>query len=363
MTSLPKPRPGIMDIHPYVAGKSKIAAPARKVMKLSSNETPLGPSPRALKAYADHSTEMHRYPESGCASLREALGKAHGLDPARIVCGNGSDELIGLLVNAYAGEGDEVLYSEHGFAMYKIYAQGAGATPVAAPEQALTADVGALLSKVTPKTRLLFLANPNNPTGTYLPAVEIARLRKQLRADIILVIDAAYAEYADVGDYASGRELVDTGENTVMLRTFSKIYGLAALRLGWGYFPAGIAAVLNRLRGPFNVSSPAIAAGIAALEDTVHIAKAKAHNHKWLLWVSDALSQLGLNIYPSLGNFVLAEFPDAKKTADAANAFLVERGIIVREMGGYGLPDTLRITIGTEEENRALVSALEKFLK
>lgn len=360
--SPPKPKAGILDIVPYVAGKSKTSAYAGKVIKLSSNENPLGPSPKAVKAYSDAAAQLHRYPDSGCAELREALGKAHRLDPLRIVCGDGSDELIGLLIHAYAGRGDEVLFSEYGFAMYKIYAQGAGATPVAAFEKDLTADVNTLLSKVTPQTRLLFLANPNNPTGTYLPASELKRLRSHLREDIILVIDAAYAEYAERPDYTSGKELVDAGENTVMLRTFSKIYGLAALRLGWGYYPASIAGVMNRVRGPFNVSSAAQASGIAALEDTEHVALAKAHNHKWLPWVSQELTQFGITVYPSLGNFVLAEFPYTGKTAAKANEFLMDRGIIVREMTGYSLPCTLRITIGTEEENHALVEALRAFL-
>jgi histidinol-phosphate aminotransferase len=294
--------------------------------------------------------------------LREALGRAHDLDPARIVCGNGSDELIGLLIHAYAGAGDEVLFSEHGFAMYRIYAQGAGAIPVAAREKDLTADVNALLARVTPRTRLLFLANPNNPTGTYLSESEIKRLRAALRGDILLVIDAAYAEYADAPDYSAGREFVDAGGNAVMLRTFSKIYGLAALRLGWGYFPPAIADVLNRVRGPFNVSAAAQAAGIAALADTAHLARVKAHNRKWLPWVGARLSALGLKVYPSLGNFVLAQFLKKGRTAAEANRHLMERGIIVREMEGYGLPDTLRITIGTEEENQALVEALDAFL-
>jgi histidinol-phosphate aminotransferase len=361
--TLPKPQPGILDISPYVGGKSKAGAQAARIMKLSSNENPLGPSPKAIKAYGDCARELHRYPPGDCAALREAIGAAYGLDPARIICGNGSDELIGLLIHAYAGKGDEVLYSQYGFAMYRIYAQGAGATPVTAPEKNLTADVDALLAKVTPATRLLFLANPNNPTGTYLPASEVARLRKALRKDIILVIDAAYAEFTDNADYSAGAELVDTGQNTVMLRTFSKIYGLAALRLGWGYFPDSIADVMNRVRGPFNVSAPAQAAGIAALGDKEHVAKSKAHNDKWLPKVAGELKKLGLNVTPSLGNFVLARFPKKHQTASHANAFLMERGIILREMAGYGLPDYLRISIGTEEENRALVEALGEFLK
>ena len=359
--SAPKPRPGILDIHPYVGGKSKAAGVA-KVMKLSSNENPLGASPNALKAYNDAAQSLNRYPDPGCIALREAIGSTFGLDPARIVCGNGSDELIGLLTHAYAGRNDEVLFSEYGFAMYRIYAQGASAIPVSAYERDLTADVNTLLSKVTPATRILFLANPNNPTGTYLAASEVKRLRTGLREDVLLVLDAAYAEYADRPDYSSGKELVDAGENTVMLRTFSKIYGLAALRLGWGYFPASVADVLNRVRGPFNVSTAAQAAAIAALADTDHVARSRAHNQTWLPWVGTALTELGLTIYPSLGNFVLTEFPFTGKTAAKANEFLMSRGIIVREMTGYNLPCTLRISIGTEEENHALVDALKAFM-
>lgn len=359
--SLPQPKPGIMRISPYVAGKSK-AAGARKVIKLSSNENPLGPSPDAIKAYNDCAAHLHRYPDSGHTPLREAIGSAHGLESSRIVCSNGSDEMIGLLIHAYAAQGDEVLFSEHGFAMYRIYAQGANATPVAAKERNLTANVDTLLAAVTPRTRLLFLANPNNPTGTYLPASEVRRLRKGLREDVILAIDAAYAEYAEKDDYTDGRELVDAGNNTVMLRTFSKLYGLAALRLGWGYFPSAIADVLNRVRGPFNVSAPAQAAAIAALTDKKHIERARAHNRTWLPKVTAACMRLGLTVHPSLGNFVLAEFP-ASKPAAKANAFLMERGIIVREMDGYGLPQALRITIGTQEENQALIEALKAFLE
>lgn len=362
MPTLPKPKAGILDISPYVAGKSKTQSTKNKIIKLSSNENPLGPSPKALAAYVSCAHELNRYPDSGCMELRKAIGKAHKLDPERIICGNGSDELIGLLIHAYAGEGDEVLYSQHGFAMYRIYAQGAGAKPVAATEKNLTADVDALLAAVTPRTQLLFLANPNNPTGTYLPASEVARLRSGLREDVILVIDAAYAEYADKPDYTAGIELVDAGDNTVMLRTFSKIYGMAALRLGWGYFPANLADVINRVRGPFNVSAAAQAAGIAALSDTDYVEQAKLHNQKWLPWVAEALKKLGLSIYPSLGNFVLAEFPITGRTATLANAYLMEHGIIPREMGGYGLPNTLRITIGTEEENRTLVETLTNFI-
>ncbi len=358
--SLPQPKPGILSIEKYVVGKSK--AGTKKIIKLSSNENAFGPSPLAIKALSECAGRLNRYPDSGASELRKAIAEVYKLDADRIICGAGSDELIGLLVHAYAGEGDEVLYSQHGFLMYKIYTQGAGATPVAAAEKNLTADVDALLAKVTPKTRLLFLANPNSPTGSYLSGAELKRLRSGLRKDIILVVDGAYAEYADKVDYSSGNELVDATHNTVMLRTFSKIYGLSALRLGWGYFPEGIADVLNRIRGPFNVSAIAQAAGAAAVRDTEYTAYVRAETNKWRGWVTQELQSTGIHVPPSLGNFILAGFPGGKKTAAAANQFLTERGIITREMGEYGLPDCLRITIGIEEENRALAAALKEFM-
>jgi len=361
-SNLPEPKPGIMDISAYVAGKSKVSADVKTIIKLSSNENTLGPSPKATKAYLDHAALLNRYPDSACASLRDAIARTHNLDKDRIVCGAGSDELIGLLVHAYAAFGDEVLYSEHGFLMYKIYAQGNGATPVTAKEKNLTADVDALLAAVTPKTRIVFIANPNNPTGTYITAGEMKRLRAGLADNIILAIDGAYAEYADRPDYSDGRELVDATENTVMLRTFSKIYGLSSLRLGWGYFPAGIADVLNRVRGPFNVSGAAIAAGTAAMEDTAYTAEVKKHNSIWLERLTAEFKKIGLTIYPSLANFLLVEFPSQGKTSSAANHFLMARGIIPREVASYGLPECLRITIGTEAENQALIATLQEFM-
>jgi histidinol-phosphate aminotransferase len=246
--------------------------------------------------------------------------------------------------------------------MYPIAAKSVGAKPVAAPERALTADVDALLDAVTSKTRIVFLANPNNPTGSYLPTDEVARLRKGLRGDILLVIDAAYAEYVTRNDYESGVGLVDETDNTVMIRTFSKIYGLAALRLGWGYCPPTVADVLNRLRGPFNVAAPGQAAGVAALEDSAHTEAARAHNTRWLAWFTDEARALGFAVAPSVGNFVLVRFPaEPGRDADAANAFLNARGIIPRKMGGYGLGDSLRITIGLEDDMKAVIAALGEF--
>jgi histidinol-phosphate aminotransferase len=359
---LPKPKPGVLDIAPYTAGKSK-AKPGVAVVKLSSNESPLGASPKAAKAFAESTESLHRYPDGSAAALRESIAKVHGLPADRLICGSGSDELIGLLIHAYAGAGDEVLYSEHGFLMYKIYAQGCGATPVTAPEKNLRGDVDALLAAVTPRTKIVFVANPNNPTGTYLTKTEMKRLHDGLPPNVILAIDGAYAEYPKQDDYSDGRELVATSENAVMLRTFSKIYGLSALRLGWAYAPAHIIDVLNRIRSPFNVSTPAMNAGIAAVEDTAFTEKARVFNEQWLPWLSGELTKLGLKVYPSIANFILVEFPKGKHSAANANAYMMEHGIIPREVANYGLPDCLRITIGLEEHNRAVVKTLADFLK
>ncbi|HEV8033150.1 MAG TPA: histidinol-phosphate transaminase [Stellaceae bacterium] len=358
----PVPGPGILDIAPYVGGESKASGVERPI-RLASNESALGPSPEAIAAYQSFAGEIFRYPDGSAAELREALGRAHGLDPARIVCGSGSDELIALLQRAYAGPGTEVLYSRHGFLMYPIGTLAVGATPVAVPERALTADVDGFLARVTERTRLVFIANPNNPTGTYLSADELARLHAGLPGHVVLAIDAAYAEFVNRNDYEPGIALVNRAENVVMLRTFSKIYALAGLRLGWAYCPPAIADVLNRIRGPFNVSAPALAAGVAAVEDVAALARARAHNDKWLPWFSERLAALGLPLTPSVGNFVLPRFPDdPRHNADAAFAFLQSRGILTRKMGGYGLPQHLRITIGTGEEMETVAAAIEEFM-
>jgi histidinol-phosphate aminotransferase len=356
------PRPGILDIVPYVGGESAVAGVA-KVIKLASNESALGASPQAVDALRAATAQVHRYPDGSCAALREALGKLFALASERIVCGAGSDELIGLLARAYCGPGDEVLYTEHGFLMYPIAARTAGATPVAVPERNLTADVAALLAAVNDRTRIVFLANPNNPTGTYLTAAAMARLRAGLPEDVLLVVDAAYAEYVDHDDYTWSRELVDENDNVVVTRTFSKIYGLGGLRLGWAYGPPSVIDVLNRVRNPFNVSSVAQAAGIAALADQPFIRQAQAHNTLWRAWTLQQLRGLGLDVGDSHGNFVLVRFPSgAGRDAGAADAFLKSRGLIARRMGAYRLPDALRITIGREEEMRAVIDAFEAFV-
>jgi histidinol-phosphate aminotransferase len=358
----PRPQPGILEISPYIPGESEVPG-SLKPIKLSSNETPLGPSPKAVAAYKAEAEHLERYPDGAATALRTAIAKHYGLNPDRIVCGCGSDELINLIAHAYVGPGEETVYSQHGFLMYRISTLSSGGTPVPVPEKDYRADVDAILARVTPRTKLVFVANPNNPTGTYLPHGEVRRLHQGLPSDVLLVIDAAYSEYVRRNDYEAGLELVATTENTVMLRTFSKIYGLAALRLGWAYCPAGVADVLNRVRGPFNVTAPAIAAGVAALADKAHLETAVAHNDKWLPWVTAEVGKLGLEVTPSIGNFVLMHFPTTKgKDAVSADEFLKTRGIILRRVAAYGLPNCLRMTIGTEDDNRRVVAALAEFM-
>jgi histidinol-phosphate aminotransferase len=362
MAANPTPRPGILDIAPYVGGESKVTGMSR-VIRLASNESALGPSRRAVEAYHAAASNLHRYPDGASHELREALGRRHGLDPRRIVCGTGSDELINLLARCYAGPGDEVLYSRHGFLLYPIAAQSVGALPIAVPEKSLTADADGFLARVSEKTRLVFIANPNNPTGTFLSQDAIRRLHAGLPRSTVLVIDSAYAEFVTRNDYEPGIELVDAAENVVMLRTFSKIYALGGLRIGWGYFSAPIADVMNRVRGVFNINLPAQAAAVAALEDIAAVDRAREHNDMWRAWLERELKALGLAVTPSVANFVLVRFPAAPRNAEAAFAFLQSQGILVRKMGAYGLGEHLRITIGLEEELRAVVAALGEFLR
>lgn len=351
-----------MDIEAYTPGESAVPG-GLKPVKLSSNENPLGPSPAAVAAFQAAGANLERYPDGGAKALREAIARTYGLNPDRIICGAGSDELLNLVGHAYLEPGDEAIFTEHGFLVYRIVTLGCGATPVVAPEKRLHTDVDAILARVTPRTKIVFIANPNNPTGTYIPFDEVRRLRRNLPGRVLLVLDAAYAEYVRRNDYEAGLELVATTGNTVMIRTFSKIHGLAALRLGWAYCPAAVAEALNRIRGPFNVSAPAMAAGIAAIQDRGHAEASVAHNDTWLAWLTAELERLGLEVTPSVANFVLVHFPAAEgRNADAADAFLRSRGIILRRMGGYGLPGALRLSVGTEPENRATVEALATFL-
>jgi histidinol-phosphate aminotransferase len=352
----------VLDIEAYVPGKSSAPGAAR-VFKLSSNETPLGPSPKALAAYRSAADNLAAYPDGSSTVLRAAIGRVFGLDPARIVCGAGSDELLNLLAHAYVGPGDEGIFTEHGFAVYRIAILGCGGVPVVVPETNLTTDVDAILAAVTERTRIVFIANPNNPTGTYLPFEEIKRLAASLPPRVLLVLDAAYAEYVRRNDYAAGIELAATSENVVMTRTFSKIHGLASLRIGWLYGPAHVAEALNRIRGPFNLSGPALAAGAASIEDLAFVEAAAAFNEEWRAWLTTEIEKLGLTVTPSAANFVLVHFPrEEGRDAKAADAFLMARGLILRRLESYNLPHCLRLSIGSEEANRAVVAALADFV-
>ncbi|MBC7313332.1 MAG: histidinol-phosphate transaminase [Rhizobium sp.] len=358
----PTPRPGILDIAAYVPGKEHAPGVAR-IFKLSSNETPMGPSPKAIDAFKQSAGHLEIYPDGQATALREAIAEVHGLNKANILCGNGSDELLGLLCHVYLGAGDEGIITEHGFLVYKIQIMGAGATPVVVKEKDCTVDVDAILAAVTEKTKIVFLANPGNPTGTYVPVSEIRRLHAGLPGNVILVLDAAYAEYVRRNDYQAGIELVSGARNVVMTRTFSKVYGLAALRVGWAYAPLEIIDALNRVRGPFNMNAPAIAAGAAAVRDQEFVAMAVEHNLAWVEKVTTALSALGLKVTPSVANFVLIHFPDADgKRAAEADDFLTSRGFILRAVRGYGFANSLRMTIGSEEANRGVIDALTEFM-
>jgi len=357
----PTPKPGVLDAPLYVPGEHKLDGITEPAI-LSANENPLGPSDKAIAAYREGAEHLHRYPDGGSNALRRAIADAEGLDPERLICGAGSDELITFLIRAYAGVGDEVLYSKHGFAMYRISAIGAGATPVAVPESSLRTDVDAFLETASPQTKLAFIANPNNPTGSYISEAEVTRLIEGLPPHVVIVLDSAYAEYVSRNDYTDGAALVDAHPNVVMLRTFSKIYGLAAVRLGWAYAQKDIIDTLNRLRGPFNVTAAAQAAGVAAMQDRDHVVRSRDHNEKWLTWFTEALKELGLTVEPSVGNFVIAKFADSE-TAKRANAFLEQNGVIARDVSGYHLPEHLRFTIGLESECRMAVDALRRFLQ
>ncbi len=359
MTSQIAPKPGILDIELYVGGESTVPGVA-KIHKLSSNENPLGPSPRAIAAFQGAGATLERYPSSDHAGLRAAIGRVHGVDPAHVICGDGSDEVISWLCHAYAGAGDEVLYSEHGFMMYPISAMAAGATPVKVRETDRRVDVDLLLAACTDRTRLVFLANPANPTGTMIPDVDIARLAEGLPPKALLVLDGAYAEFVE--GYDGGKTLVESRGNVIMTRTFSKIYGLGSLRVGWGYGPKAVIDVLNRIRGPFNVSAAGLAAAEAAVLDTGYTAHCRAENATWRGWLQTELAGLGVVSDPAFGNFVLGRFAD-EATADGAEAALKARGVLVRKVKGYGLPQCLRITVGEEEAMRLLVATLTEFLK
>ena len=356
----PTPRPEIMAIHAYVAGESKVQG-VNRIIKLSSNEGAFGPPPGAQEAYRKVAAEMHRYPDGGSVALRQAIGARFGLDPERIVCGTGSDELIQHLCHIYGGPGTDIIMSMHGFVMYQISGTYAGSRVLKVPERDLTAHVDGLLAAVTPETRLVFIANPNNPTGSLLGREEMERLRAGLPPEVLLVIDSAYAEYVTEPDYDPGTALVDAGENTVMLRTFSKVFGMGGMRVGWAYGPPAVIDVINRVRGVFNINIAAQAAAVAALEEPGWVERSVAHNTEWRARLSAALEVVGVKVWPSHGNFVLADFGTAER-ATGADACLRGRGIIVRGMAAYDLPHCLRITVGTAEECNLVAEACTAFM-
>lgn len=355
-----QPLPHIASTKPYVPG-GKLHGAAGPVAMLASNENPFGPSPKAVEAARAVAASVHVYPDPDYGELRAAIAEAKGIDDAsRVVTAAGSDEIIHLLTHCYAGPGDEVLFTEHAFSMYRVSAGAHGAAPVTAPETDMTAGVNAILGAVSRHTKILFLANPNNPTGTMLALEDLEGLQDALPPQVLFVVDGAYSEYLGPEYEAALRDLVDRRGNTVMMRTFSKIYGLAAMRLGWAYMPAAIAEVWQRIRGPFNVNSLAAAAGIASVRDDAFLALSRQHNTQWRGRMTSALNELGLTTPVSHANFVVPDFGSPDRAA-AANAFLKEQGILVRAIGGYGLPSKLRITVGSAEDNQRLLGALAAF--
>ncbi len=361
MTNQPEPRPGLLDIMAYRGGIAD--APGFKApVKLSSNENCFGCSDQVRHTIADASASLERYPDGGAQNLREALAKKHNLDKERIVCGCGSDEILQLLGRSYLRPGDEVLFSAHGFLTYKLIALQNEAVPVMVPEDNLCANVGRMLAAVTPKTRLVFVASPNNPTGYMMPKADLMQLHAGLPEDVLLIVDAAYAEYVDDDNYSCGMELSRKFDNVLTTRTFSKVYGLAGLRIGWAFGPQQVIDVINRVRSPFNANRLAQAAAITALADEQFVQKSAEHVRKWRKWLTDEIGKTGINVYPSAGNFVLLGFNNDAEKADAAEKFLMDRGLILRGMRGFGLPGFLRLTIGLDEQNRAFADALSEFM-
>jgi histidinol-phosphate aminotransferase len=352
-----RPQPGILDIALYQGGHSSIPGQSN-VVKLSSNENPFGPGERTKEVFLRAVHSLHRYPGTDHAALRQAIAEVHGLDAGRIICGAGSDEIITFLCQAYAGPGDEVIHTEHGFLMYRISALAVGATPVEVPERERTTDVDAILAACNDRTKLVFIANPNNPTGTMIGAKDMARLAERMPPQAILVLDGAYAEYVEA--YDGGKALIEARDNVVMTRTFSKIYGLGGLRIGWGYGPQAIIDVLNRIRGPFNLSTAQLDAAEAAVRDQDHVARCRAENARMRIWLAEALAEMGVPSDVSMANFVLARFADAAE-AEACDTWLRSQGLIVRQVAGYKLPHCLRITVGDESSCRRVAHAVAQF--
>ncbi|WP_018149188.1 histidinol-phosphate transaminase [Henriciella marina] len=351
----PTPLSNILAITPYKGGQKLDHG-----WKLSSNENPLGCSDKAVEALTNAARHLELYPDGSAFALRQAIGEKYDIDPDRIVCGAGSDEIFQLLGRAYLQPGDEVLQSAHGFLVYSLVAQQSGAKLVSAPEKDLHTDVDAMLERVTDKTKIVFLANPNNPTGSYIPYDEVKRLHAGLKEDVLLVLDGAYAEYVKQDDYNEGMEMAREYPNVLMTRTFSKIHGLAGLRLGWAYGPESVIDAVHRVRGPFNVTSVAQAACLAALGDDAFVAKSVAHNNGELARMRPALETMGFEVVPSVANFLLIDF-GSEKRAEAADVYLRSQGIVIRDMKAYGLPNFMRLSIGTTEANDDVLKAFDAF--
>ena len=360
--STPKARKNLESIKPYQQGKSEIGK-HKNPIKLSSNESSFGPCPAALEAIKSRADSVHRYPDGSQSELRQAIAEVYELNIEQIVCGNGSEELIGLLARSFISHGDEMLLSENHFVMCPIYGRSQGAEIVFAPESDYMMNVDAMLDRVNEKTRMVVVANPNNPTGTYLPRKEIERLHAALPEEILLLVDEAYGEYVTAKDYASALDMVEEYSNVVVTRTFSKIYGLAGLRIGWAYCPTVVLNSMQRIRTPFNANSIAMAAAAAAVRDTAHLAMVREHTAKWQKRIHKRVNELGILSPPSVTNFYLLDFrnkPD-KSGADAVD-FLESRGIIPRPAGSNSSSDFLRITVGLDEENEAALDALAEYM-
>lgn len=358
----PVPKPGILDIAPYKPGKAAAEGVVNPV-KLSANENILGSSPKAREAYAEAAMKLHLYPAGRADILRAAVAEKFGLEPERLLFGCGSDEIFQLLNQTFLEPGDNMIQGAHGFAAYAIGTRACQGEVKYVPEKNFTIDVDALLEAVDERTRLIFLANPANPTGTWISADEVRRLHEGLPPSVVLVLDGAYAEFNTDPRFEDGLGMARNAHNIVVTRTFSKIHGLGALRVGWAYMPAEMAEAVDRIRLPFNVNIPAQLAAVASLADDDFAARSLALVEQWRPWLTQQISGLGLDVVPSAANFVLVGFPAAPgKTAVEAEAFLATKGLLTRGVGNYGLPDHLRITIGLEEHNRAVVDGLAEFM-
>lgn len=358
----PTPKPGILDIAPYVGGKATAGGFANPV-KLSSNENVLGCSPAALAAYHETGAKLHLYPDGRSNGLRVAVAEKNGLEPERLIFGCGSDEIFTLLCQVYCEPGDNVVQGQYGFLAYRIAARAVQAEVRFAPEPERRIDIDEVLGMVDDRTRIVFVASPSNPTGAWNTREEITRLHDNLPSNVILVLDGAYAEFVDAADYEDGVALARRAENIVVCRTFSKIYGLAALRVGWAYGPRAVIDAMERIRAPFNVNTPAQTAAVAALGDDDFLERSRALVRTWRPWLVQQLGGIGLETFPSQANFLLVRFSEAAgRSAAEAETFLASRGILVRGLAGYGLGDSLRITVGSEADNRAVIDALRAFL-